>query len=42
MADKGELRRPEVLRAAAERLRGILDPAYLFDGFGAQWLAWMS
>lgn len=38
LADKGELRQPNTLRAQVKRL--LLDPRAraLFDGFGAQWL----
>ncbi|MCG6154636.1 DUF1592 domain-containing protein [Rubinisphaera margarita] len=38
LADKGELRQPEVLRAQAERLLRHPRSRALFDGFGAQWL----
>ena len=38
LTDKGELHKPEILRAQVERL--LKDPRSraLFDGFGAQWL----
>ena len=38
LTDKGELRKPEILRAQVERL--LKDPRSraLFDGFGTQWL----
>ena len=38
LADKGELHKPEILRAQVKRL--LLHPRgrALFDGFGAQWL----
>jgi hypothetical protein len=38
LADRGELHRPEVLRAQAERLLKDDRSRALFDGFGAQWL----
>ncbi len=38
LADRGELHRPEVLRAQAERLLKHARARALFDGFGAQWL----
>lgn len=38
VADKGELHKPEVLRAQAERLLMHDRSRALFDGFGAQWL----
>ncbi|MGE3310890.1 MAG: DUF1592 domain-containing protein [Limisphaerales bacterium] len=38
LADKGELGKPEVLRAQAERLLKHDRARALFDGFGAQWL----
>ena len=38
LADKGELHKPEVLRAQAERLTMHDRSRALFDGFGAQWL----
>ena len=38
LADKGELRKPEVLRAQVERLLKDARSRALFDGFGAQWL----
>ncbi|WP_153556822.1 DUF1592 domain-containing protein [Roseimaritima sediminicola] len=38
LADKGELHRPEVLRAQVERLLMHERSRALFDGFGAQWL----
>jgi hypothetical protein len=38
LADRGELRTPEVLRAQAERLLEHPRSRALFDGFGAQWL----
>ena len=38
LADKGELQKPEVLRAQAERLLKHDRSRALFDGFGAQWL----
>lgn len=38
LADKGELHRPEVLRAQVERLLKDARSRALFDGFGAQWL----
>ncbi|MEZ6131084.1 MAG: DUF1588 domain-containing protein [Planctomycetaceae bacterium] len=38
LADKGELRKPDVLRAQAERLLMHPRSRALFDGFGAQWL----
>ena len=38
LADKGELHKPEVLRAQAERLLEHPRSRALFDGFGAQWL----
>ncbi len=38
LADKGELHKPEVLRAQAERLLKHDRSRALFDGFGAQWL----
>lgn len=38
LADKGELRQPEILRAQAERLLMSPRSRALFDGFGSQWL----
>lgn len=38
LADKGELHKPEVLRAQVERLLEHDRSRALFDGFGAQWL----
>ena len=38
MADKGELHKPEALRAQVERLLQHARSRALFDGFGAQWL----
>ncbi len=38
LADKGELNKPEVLRAQVERLLMHPRSRALFDGFGAQWL----
>jgi hypothetical protein len=38
LADKGELHKPEMLRAQAERLLEHAHARALFDGFGAQWL----
>lgn len=38
LADTGELHKPEVLRAQAERLLQHPRSRALFDGFGAQWL----
>ncbi|MGZ0167123.1 MAG: DUF1592 domain-containing protein, partial [Planctomycetales bacterium] len=38
LADKGELHKPEVLRAQVERLLMHDRSRALFDGFGAQWL----
>jgi hypothetical protein len=38
LADQGELHKPEVLRAQAERLLNDDRSRALFDGFGAQWL----
>jgi hypothetical protein len=38
LADKGELHKPEVLRAQVERLLLHDRSRALFDGFGAQWL----
>jgi len=38
LADKGELHKPEVLRAQAERLLGHPRARALYDSFGAQWL----
>ncbi|PQO26420.1 hypothetical protein C5Y96_20145 [Blastopirellula marina] len=38
IADKGELHKPEVLRAQVERLLQHERSRALFDGFGAQWL----
>lgn len=38
LADKGELRQPEVLRAQVERLLKHARSRALFDGFAAQWL----
>ncbi|QDT53067.1 hypothetical protein Pan44_10820 [Caulifigura coniformis] len=38
LADAGELRKPEVLKAQAERLLEHSRSRALFDGFGAQWL----
>ena len=38
LADKGELHKPEVLRAQVERLLEHERSRALFDGFGAQWL----
>ncbi len=38
LADKGELQKPEVLRAQAARLLMHDRSRALFDGFGAQWL----
>ncbi|MHC4877796.1 MAG: DUF1592 domain-containing protein [Planctomycetota bacterium] len=37
-ADKGELHKPDVLRAQVERLLNHDRSRALFDGFGAQWL----
>jgi hypothetical protein len=38
LANKGELHKPEVLRAQVERLLMHARSRALFDGFGAQWL----
>jgi mono/diheme cytochrome c family protein len=38
LADQGELRKPEVLRAQVERLLKNERSRALFDSFGAQWL----
>jgi len=38
LADAGTLRKPEVLKAQAERLLNDPRSRALFDGFGAQWL----
>ena len=38
LANKGELRKPEVLRAQVGRLLKDARSRALFDGFGAQWL----
>ena len=38
LADKGELHKPETLRAQTERLLMSARARALFDGFGAQWL----
>ena len=38
LADKGDLHKPEVLRAQVERLLKDDQSRALFDGFGAQWL----
>jgi hypothetical protein len=38
LADRGELHKPEVLRAQVERLLKHPRARALFDGFGAQWL----
>ncbi|MCM8533156.1 MAG: DUF1592 domain-containing protein [Lentisphaeraceae bacterium] len=38
LANKGELSKPEVLRAQAKRLLSHPRSRALFDGFGAQWL----
>jgi len=38
LADKGELHKPEVLRAQVERLLKHARSRALFDGFGSQWL----
>ncbi|MEC8988357.1 MAG: DUF1592 domain-containing protein, partial [Verrucomicrobiota bacterium] len=38
LADKGELHKPEILRAQVERLLKDAQSRALFDGFGAQWL----
>lgn len=38
LADKGELRKPEVLRSQVERLLSHPRSRAVFDGFGAQWL----
>ena len=38
LADNGELRNPEVLRAQTDRLLNHPRSRALFDGFGAQWL----
>ena len=38
LADKGELHKPEILRAQVERLLKDARSRALFDGFGAQWL----
>lgn len=38
LADQGELHKPEILRAQAERLLMSPRSRALFDGFGAQWL----
>ena len=38
LADKGELHKPEVLRAQVERLLKHARSRALFDGFGTQWL----
>ncbi|HAO65539.1 MAG TPA: hypothetical protein DCR17_02470, partial [Verrucomicrobiales bacterium] len=38
LADKGELHKPETLRAQTERLLMHSRARALFDGFGAQWL----
>ncbi len=38
LADKGELHKPETLRAQTERLLMHARARALFDGFGAQWL----
>ncbi len=38
LADRGELHKPEVLRAQVERLLKHTRARALFDGFGAQWL----
>ena len=38
LADRGELHKPEVLRAQTQRLLMDARSRALFDGFGAQWL----
>ena len=38
LANKGELRKPEVLRAQVGRLLQDARARAVFDGFGAQWL----
>lgn len=38
LADRGQLQKPEVLRAQVQRLLSDTRLSALFDGFGAQWL----